>query len=206
MINQKLTTKRFTAYVLDAVLVYFFIVLVSNIRFINPTYNKLLEVTETYNETVEAYENDKITDDEYFEMNKQYIYDATKYNVSTNIVFVLVILAYFGVFQKFNNGQTLGKKIMKIKVVGVNDKDVNLPKYLLRVLPMYYILMGSVIPFLLSSILVFIMGASSFSITYSIMVYTFVAIGLISFVMSYVRKDHRGLHDLLAGTKVVSAE
>ena len=61
MINQKLTTKRFTAYVLDVVLVYFFIVLVSNIRFINPTYNKLLEVTETYNETVEAYENDKIT-------------------------------------------------------------------------------------------------------------------------------------------------
>jgi len=206
MFNQKITTKRFTAYILDVVLVYFFIILVSNIRFINPTYDKLLEVTNNYNEAVEKLQDEKISEQEYFELNKQYIYEATKYNISTNIVFIVVTVAYFGLFQKFNNGQTLGKKIMKVRVVSTDDKEVTFSRYLLRILPMYYILMGSLIPFLLSTILVFIMGASSFSITYSIIVYVFVGIAIVSSIMTYVKKDHRGLHDLLARTKVINAE
>ncbi|MBE6156456.1 MAG: RDD family protein [Firmicutes bacterium] len=199
-------SKRLIAYLLDAFFVYLLIYLISGIQLLNPTYNKLLEVSETYNEAVEAYKNEEISEEEYFEINKTYIYDATRYNVSTNIIFVVAVFAYYGLFQKYNKGQTLGKKIMKIKVTTIDDKEPSLGKYCLRILPMYYILLGSVIPFALSSILVFIMSASNFSVLYSFLVYGFVIIGIISFIIMYSRKDKRGLHDLIAGTKVVIVE
>jgi len=206
MNNKNNISKRLTAYLLDVFFMYLLVYLISSIQFLNPTYDKLIEVTKAYNETVEAYKNEEISDEEYFEKNKAYIYDATKYNVSTNIIFVVVIFAYFGLFQKYNQGQTLGKKIMKIKVISKDDKEPSLGNYFLRILPMYYILLGSVIPFALSSLLVFLMGGSSFSVLYSLLVYGFVIIGIISFIIMYSRSDKRGLHDLIAGTKVVDAE
>ena len=112
--------------------------------------------------------------------------------------------AYFGLFQKYNSGQTIGKKIMKIKVVDKDGKDPSLGKYFLRILPMYYISIGSVIPFALSSILVFVINSLVFSVIYSVLVYAFVILGIISFVMVYVRRDNRGLHDIISGTKVIS--
>jgi len=203
MKKNKIITKRLTAYILDVFLVYLLIYLISCIRFINPTYDKLIEVTNDYNVAIESYNTGEITDDEYFEINKDYIYNATKYNISTNIVFILVVIAYYGLFQKYNGGQTLGKKIMKIRTVNLDEESPSFVKYLLRIIPMYYVLLGSVVPFIISSILVFIVNSSSFSIIYSSLVYLFIIISIVSFVMMVIRKDKRGLHDLIAGTKVI---
>jgi len=203
MTKNKIITKRLTAYILDVFLVYLLIYLISCIRFINPTYDKLIEVTNDYNVAIESYNTGEITDDEYFEINKDYIYNATKYNISTNIVFILVVIAYYGLFQKYNGGQTLGKKIMKIRTVNLDEESPSFVKYLLRIIPMYYVLLGSVVPFIISSILVFIVNSSSFSIIYSSLVYLFIIISIVSFVMMVIRKDKRGLHDLIAGTKVI---
>lgn len=200
---KNIMSKRVVAYLLDAFLVYLFIVMASNIKFLNPTYDKLLNVSETYNEAVASFEEGKITEEEYLDINEQYIYDATKYNVSTNIIFVVVVFLYYCLFQKFNNGQTLGKKIMKIRVVGEKNNNIGLGKYLLRILPLYFIFIGSVIPYIISSILVYFMSVSSFAITYSVLVYVFLFLGIVSLVMSFKREDKKGLHDLIAGTKVI---
>ena len=200
---KNITLKRITAYLLDAFLVYLFIMLVSNIKVINPTYDKLLKISEDYNVAVSQYEKGEISDEEYLVINQNYVYDATKYNVSTNIIFIVVSILYYCVFQKFNNGQTLGKKIMKLKVVNNDSKSVSFGKYVLRLLPMYFIFIGSIIPYLLSSILVWFMSASSFSVAYSIIIYVFLFSGIISLMMVYKREDKKGLHDLIAGTKVI---
>lgn len=200
---KNIITKRITAYLLDAFLVYLFIMLVSSIKLINPTYDKLLKISEDYSVAVTQYEKGEISDEEYLDINQQYVYDATKYNISTNIIFIVVSVLYYCVFQKFNNGQTLGKKIMKLKVVDNENKNVSFGKYVLRLLPMYFIFIGSIIPYLLSSILVWFMSVSNFSITYSIFIYLFLFLGIISLVMVFKREDKKGLHDLLASTKVV---
>lgn len=196
-------SRRLTAYLLDVFFVYLVIVLITNIRFINPTYNKLLEVTENYNVVTESYNKEEISDDEYLGATRDYLYDVTRYNISTSIVTVAVLFAYFGLFQKYNNGQTLGKKIMKLRITGIDDKPLSLVNSLLRVIPMQYVLIGSVIPIILNVILVNILNKAIFSNVYSILVYGFIIINIISFGMMYIRKDKRGLHDLLAKSKVV---
>lgn len=196
-------SKRVSAYLLDICLIYLFMSLITGIRFINPTYDKLIETSNEYQEVINDYNEKKITEDEVLEYQKEYIYKATKYGVSTNIVVILVIFAYFGLFQKFNNGQTLGKKIMKIKVVSNSDKKLSVWSYFLRILPTYYIFIGSVIPIIITSILVFIIGSSHFASINSVVVYLFFGIAIMSFVMMNIRKDKRGLHDLISGTKVI---
>ena len=199
----KFTSKRLMAYLLDTFLVYLFIIMVSNIKVLNPNYDKLLKTSENYNVAVSKYEKGEISNEDYLDISEQYVYDATKYNISTNIIFIVVSFLYYCVFQKFNNGQTLGKKIMKIKVVDNENKNVSFIKYILRLLPMYFIFIGSIIPYILSSILVWFMNVSSFSLIYSLIVYLFMLLGVISFFMAFKREDKRGLHDILAGTKVI---
>ena len=196
-------SKRLFAYILDAFLIYLFILLVSGIRFINPTYDKLLEVTEKYSEAETSYQNGDMKDDEFIKVSTQYIYDANRYNVSTNIVFMLVVFAYYGLFQKFNNGQTLGKKIMKLRVVSKDNKPVSILRYIIRTLSMYLVFFGSVIPYLLGTILVFVLKPNLFSTIYSLLVYVFLIIGIIPLLMAHRRSDKKGLHDLIAGTKVI---
>ena len=84
---------------------------------------------------------------------KAYYY-ISKYSISYNIVIIVGILLYFGVFQKYCNGQTIGKKLMKIKVVDNNtNENPNIWKHLLRTIPMYYIYIGGLIPLIINTIL-----------------------------------------------------
>lgn len=199
-------SKRLLAYLLDILFVYLLISLISSIKYINPTYEKFESSYEKYSEVLEKYYDEEITAEEMNELNKDNLYTVTKYSVSTNIVIVLVIFGYFVLFQKYNNGQTLGKKIMKIKVISVNDKKPTIKDFIFRTLPMYYIYIGSVIPIILNSIFVFLVNSTSYMYINTISIYFFLIIAIITFVMIYVRKDNRGLHDLIAHTKVVYEE
>ena len=122
MNNVKITS-RIMAYLLDIVLVFFFVQLITSIRFINPQYDKYIETADKYNKVYNSYLEKEINEIEFIEQNKENHYYLSKYSVSYNIVLVIVLIAYYGLFQKFNNGQTLGKKIMKIRVVGLENHN-----------------------------------------------------------------------------------
>jgi len=203
MENTVKISKRVIAYLLDILLIYILISAIVSIRFINPTYDKYVEAYEKYAEVLEDYTKGNITDKEYTELNMDNIINVTKYSISSNVVIILVIIGYFCLFQKFNNGQTLGKKIMKIKVVGVDNKNVNIGRYLLRILPMHYIFIGSILPILINSIFIFVLKKNAYIMLNSITIYIIFFISIISFVMMNIRKDKRGIQDLITNTKVV---
>lgn len=198
-----LTSKRFSAYLLDIFFIYLLLSLVTSIKFINPTYDKFIESYEKYSDVVERYTNKEISLNEMQELNKDNFYNVTKYSISSNIVIIVGIFLYFGVFQKYNHGQTLGKKIMKLKVISNDDKDVNIWKYLLRVLPMYFVFIGSAVALLINTILIFILDSSNYMMVSSIVMYVLLGLGIIDVVMLLIRKDKRGLHDIVANTKVL---
>lgn len=197
-----ITSKRFSAYLLDIFFIYLLLSLITSIKFINPTYDKFIDSYEKYSEVVERYTNKEISLNEMQELNKDNYYNVTKYSISSNIVIVVGIFLYFGVFQKYNHGQTLGKKIMKLRVTSNDENEISIWKYLLRTLPMYFVLIGSVISFLINSILVFVLDSSNYMMASSIVTYFSLGIGIIDVVMLLIRKDKRGLHDILANTKV----
>lgn len=206
MENNKVSvlSKRISAYLIDILFIFLIINLISQIKFINPYYDKYMSAYENYSNILEDYTNGNITEDEFNSMYNASYYEVSKYSVSYNIVIVVCIILYYGVFQKYNNGQTLGKKLMKIKIVDNNtEENISLVNSLIRLLPMYYIYIGGLIPLIINSILVLVLNENVFMNISLIISYLFLFISIISFGFICFKKDNRGIHDILSNTKVI---
>lgn len=204
--NEVKITKRFSAFLIDILVVSFIFSLVSLIRFINPTYDEYLEVSEKYNEVVEKFYNDEINADEMIKENTDNYYKVSKYGVSYSISSAIILFGYFVLFQKFNKGRTIGKQMMKIKVVNTNNNEASIGSYVLRIIPIYYLSIGSIIPLIVNSILLFIIKGNSYLYANALITYTFLIIYIVSMVFIFVRKDKRGLHEIISNTKVINEE
>ena len=84
-----------------------------------------------------------ITAEQYIDEYQGLLYDYQKENILITGVSLALTIAYYAVFQYMNKGQTLGKKIMRIKVVDQKtEKPISILKGLLRSLFIYNILSG----------------------------------------------------------------
>lgn len=189
-----ISSKRAIAYLLDIFFIYVLLSLITSIKFINPTYDKYEEAYSNYSKVIEKYSNEEITIEELQEQNKDNYYNLVKYSISNVVAIELIIFLYFGVFQKYNNGQTLGKRIMKLKVASDNNQEVSLGRYFLRILPMYFIFIGGSIPMIINLVLVFILNSNNYSMISSIVTYIFLGIAILDLSMN--------LHNKISHTKV----
>lgn len=175
-------------------------------------YVKLTE-NQDYKKTIETkYEDKKISQDEYDdiveEINeefdliaKDYVYILSKKGISNSVITLVCTLLYFGVIQYFLKGETVGKKIFKLKVVSANNKKLNIFNYLLRSLIVNDVLLNTINILFLMFATKTIYSQVNTIITSSISVIE----GIIIFLV-LTREDGRGLHDLLFNTKVISTE
>jgi len=175
-------------------------------------YNELI-IEEKYKEILTSkYEDNKISKGEYNQIIKEinenfdsiakdYVYKLNKQGVSNSIITLSTTLLYFGIVQYFLKGQTLGKKLLKLKVVSVSNKKLNIINYILRSLIVNNILLNGigVSLLLLTSKKVYLQADNILGILVSI------SEAVIIFLV-LTREDQRGLHDLLFNTKVISIE
>lgn len=175
-------------------------------------YTKLTEVVEYQEIITSKYDDTKISQGEYKEIleeiNEQfnslandYIYILSKKGVSNTVITLVCTLLYFGLLQYFLKGQTIGKKLLKLKVVSASDKKINIINYILRSLVVNDVLLNTIgIVFLLyTSKKVYLQADNIIGIIISI-------IEAIIIYLVLTREDGRGLHDLLFNTKVISTE
>lgn len=127
-------------------------------------------------------------------------YDVTHASRYTSLITLIVSFLYFVVFQYFNDGKTIGKALFKIKVRSLNDK-LNFIQVLVRSLLINSLLINSI-----SLVLIFELSKSSYmnSLTYVQMIDIFIIFA--SIILILMRKDARGLHDLIANTEVIYTE
>lgn len=140
-----------------------------------------------------------ITVEQYVEEYQGLLYDYQKENVLITGVSLALTIAYYIVFQYMNKGQTLGKKIMRIKVVDQKtEKPISILKGLLRSLLIYNILSGIIcIP------LLYLLKENIYFTTYFILLSIEMLFILISAMFILYKKDKRGLHDILTNTMVI---
>lgn len=188
--------KRIVAYIIDILIVTVVVSAISLIPRIDPYKKDYEKAYNEYLDIVSDAQNENSVDykDRIIELN----YDIYKYRVVSNIISVISLVGYFGILQMVMNGQTVGKKVLKIKVVSNNGKKLNFGNYFLRTL-----ILNNIFFTVINMIAVYILKGSNFYYFTYIVNMLQSTIYMILIIMMVLRKDNRGLHDLLAGTKVI---
>ena len=190
--------QRALAYIIDMVL----IILIVNI--VGSVFNQkqLEELDKELNDKLDNVTSvEQFYDDSSEELLEELLdieYKIDKASAPITAVNVVISIGYFIIFQYMNNGQTLGKKIFKIKVESETKKKVSLLQMTLRSL------LINVIAFNLINVLavVFLPKEWYLSIN-SIVTFGQWLVFIISSLLILYNKDKNGVHDMLAKTKVV---
>ncbi len=141
----------------------------------------------------------EITNEVYLQEYTNLLYDYQKDTSLTAGISVGLTIAYFVVFQYMNKGQTLGKKLLKLRVVDKNTKKpTTIIKGLLRSLFILSIASG-----VLNLIFIFTLNKSNYYIGYGLILGFELIFSLITLMFILYRKDGRGLHDMMTQTEVI---
>ena len=140
-------------------------------------------------------------DNHYLKIYKKLYSKVEKNSICYFIIYLITTIFYFVFFNYYTNGETLGKKIFHLKIVNNkdNNKKISILSYIIRAIflyqPIYYII---------KLICVMTLNGNDYynvtSIVYDIQYY----LQFIIILTVMIKMDGRGLHDLLAGTRVAS--
>ena len=122
-------SQRVLAFLIDLVLLSMITSLITMFIPMNDTATKLYE---GQNRVLEDYVAGNVPMEEYVNQMIDLGYDISKQTVIISIVGVVISLLYYVVYPCYNNGQTFGKKLMKIKIKKTNDKELSMNDLLIR--------------------------------------------------------------------------
>ncbi|MCI5966954.1 MAG: RDD family protein [Tenericutes bacterium] len=186
---------RAIAYIIDVLLVS---IVCTGVLLLIPKNDTYEQYYKEYEQIQSDFISEKIDSREYLDKSKDIIYGLNSNNVISMIVEVVLIILYFIVFQFYNKGQTLGKKLMKIRVVSVKNGELSLDQVTYRAL-----IVNSILFNILAIGAVLFAGKSYYYYAYSGIQLLSSTVFFITILMILFRKDGRGLHDVIAGTKVI---
>lgn len=191
-------TKRIGGYLIDVILIFLVLTLISPII---PTFGDTTKLEEESMEISKKFLNQEITQEEFIEKANDINYDISKASYLTSIVSICLYLGYFIVMPLFTNGQTLGKKLMKLKIKKIDDTALTTNNLLIRTAILYGVLNSiiNLILLLVTSKNVYLNVSGYVNTVFSLVI-------IITFFMMIFRKDGRGIPDLLAKTVVVTDE
>ena len=193
--------KRVMAYIIDVLIFSIVLTPIINWSVINPYIDEYTENYSEYTELIEQANAGEIDTeaDEYKDKIVDLNYNINKYKVISSSISVAGFLLYFAVLQWALKGQTIGKKIMKIRVVAnKEDKKLNVGNYILRSL-----ILNNIIFSIILIIGVYIFKAPGYYTLSMVVSYLQLLVMSLIMLMVVLRKDYRGLHDFVAGTKVI---
>ena len=189
------TLQRISAFFIDAIIVSIILALLT---FWIPTSKKYDDTIKERNELIDKYLNEEIDMDELYNefIKENYIIDKETNLIS--LIEVILTLGYFGTFAFYYNGQTLGKKMMNIKVVSDDEKDLSHLRFIGRTLIINNVLVSSI-----TVLLLFFIKQNQYASVIGVLGVFQWFITIITLLFVLIRKDKRGLHDLIFKTKVV---
>ena len=132
--------------------------------------------------------------DQFYDIN----YRLEKNSITADIISIVMIIIYVGILPVFTNGQTIGKRLLRLKVVTKDEKEAGFIRHTVRGLILYQSIFT-----ILQMIFV---GTLSVDHYYTALDFVTIARDLVTYIILFmvmVRVDGRGLHDFVAGTKVV---
>ena len=190
--------KRFFAYIIDLFIV---LVIANLITMFIPISEKTQDYYKELQTTQKKMYDKEIDVKEYTDIVLEDNYNISKGTVLISLTSIIIYILYFVVYQVYNNGQTVGKKLMKIKVKSITDESLSINTMLFRALIIYGIA-ANIINLMLILLLkkeLYLSISNTISIIQSLIV-------IISVFMILFSKQKRGIHDILTKTEVVNKE
>lgn len=188
--------KRMSAYLIDI------IIMLIILGFISILYKPdNIALNNNLNLLTVEYASGEINFSSYMAQSSTIYKEIDLNNLIINVINAIYIIGYFIILPYFNNGQTIGKKMMSINVRAISNGKLTIEKLFIRNL----IINGL---FYLIAVIVcsIIIPANYYFITVTTMGIIQIGLILTSMFMVIYRKDKKGLHDLLARTWVASAK
>ena len=186
--------ERLGAYLLDTLIVSFIFSIIC-LGFGTQTSSTELLIEELDTKLLEK----SITPEEYIDEYQELLYDYQKENILQSGISLALTIAYYVVFQYMNKGQSLGKKILNLRVVDKNtQKPISIIKGLLRSVLILSIISGTT-----SILFIYILNKKYYFISYLILLTIEAIFTLITTIFMLYKKDGRGLHDIIANTIVI---
>lgn len=190
--------RRFASYVVDFILIF---VLLNLISFVIPENKNIInlnkELTELTTEYLESEDHTEKSTEEYMNATAPITYQLDKENFMFSIIGIVVYILYYVVFQYKNNGQTLGKKLMGIRVEK-EEGEISINDFIFR-----SFVINSVLYNMLILILLFTTKDTTYISLVGILGLIQFFVMLISMFMIIFRKDKKALQDIITNTKVV---
>lgn len=190
--------KRFFAYIID---IFIVLVIANLITMFIPISEKTQDYYKELQITQKKMYDKEIDVKEYTDIVLEDNYNISKGTVLISLTSIIIYILYFVVYQVYNNGQTVGKKLMKIKVKSITDESLSINTMLFRALIIYGIA-ANIINLILILLLkkeLYLSISNTISIIQSLIV-------IISAFMILFSKQKRGIHDIITKTEVVNKE
>lgn len=185
--------KRILAYLLDILLLGLIAYIIS--LFI-PTSQSIINLEKELVNADNEFFNGTINFQTYFNRYASINYDLEKLNLLERISDIVFIIIYFIGIPLNNNGQTIGQKLLKIKVVS-NEGKLNFNQLLLK----SFIINGLLFS-LIAAASIYVLNDKIYFIFTSTL--SFIQLGLLlaTLLMMVNRKDKKGLQDLISKTSI----
>ncbi len=191
-------SQRLLAFIIDLVFISMITSIITMFVPVNDTTTKLYE---EQNRVLEGYVDGTVSMEEYVNQMVDLSYDISRQTVIVSIVAVVISLLYYVVYPCYNNGQTFGKKLMKIKIKKTNDKELTMNDLLVRSM-----INNSILVNIINIILVLFLSKSLYLSTSSVVSSIQYLVLIISLIMIAFTKNAQGLHDKVCKTEVVVAD
>ena len=186
--------KRLFAYLIDFILLT---TIVTIINCVLPTTTKQVEINKELDSLQQDLLDGEIDNKQYFDGYKKLLPELDKSNMAINVCNLVFILGYFIIIQVVNNGQTLCKKILKIKIEKI-DGNLTIRDMVIR-----NFITTSLLQLMISSTLVYIVNNDIYyNLSIFVSLLQILLVIITSFMIIY-RKDEKGVQDLITGTQVI---
>lgn len=214
-----LIKRRLSAFFVDMLLVIFLAISLANLSYLNPykyQYEKSIkEYDQVYSEfqtslldpTSSSYINPMEINDYMLDNIMPLAKKISHYNVFYSLWYLLIYFLYFVVFTYFNNGQSLGKKIFKIKVVDKNGNSPGVWNLIVRsIFNGSRLYLGLNIMIIINMLLPLISNVQTYYYAYTLLNVVAIIFEITLLVVFLTKKGSASIHDLIASTKVVETK
>lgn len=196
--EKALFIQRFAAFILDVSIVS---MVASMIAYPFLDMNSIDKLSESSTQIVEDYMKQEISIEEYTNESISVSYEMARKQGILSLITIFLNILYFVVFQIKNDGQTIGKKLLKIKVSSNDGNQLTMNQMIFRSLVINSILIDMVnfCVLLFTNQMAYFYGVGILSMI------RFTIIAASGFMVMFSEK-RQGIHDLIAHTDVVKCD